>query len=128
MISPTIKIQGRDKVIANLSAFSVRVSMKVEDTIIKFGEQIALDAREKSGFKDKTGLYRKSIRAKYLKKSYTSVISSFYKGRVSRIAHLLEFGTFKSKAYPHLGPALDMNVDLFENAVESVVRQAIGGV
>lgn len=127
MINPTITIRGREKVIARLSAFDVRVASKVEDTVIKYGQLIAKDAKKIAGFKDRTGLYRRSLKSKYFKNSYTAVISSFYKGRVSRIAHLLEFGTVKTKAYPHLSPALEMNVQTYEREIQAVARSAIGG-
>jgi HK97 gp10 family phage protein len=127
MINPEIKIYGKEKVIARLSAFAGKTAEKVEATTKKFGRKIANSAKKFAAFKDRTGIYRKSIKSKYKQNEFTAYISSFYRGRVSRLAHLLEFGTRHSRAFPHLGPALEQNAGDYERAIVSVVQGAIQG-
>ena len=127
------QIIGDKQLLANLNALAPKVKKRIMKPAMRKGGQV-IAKRAKLKVKKRSGLLRKSIKAKSTKNGNGRIfvdpkVEGEYKGKKvkpSKYAHLVEFGTRTAKAHPFLRPALNEGKDDAFKAVTAEAQKQFG--
>ncbi len=126
------KVVGVDRIIQNLGKLEKNAEANLEDLVRLSLREIVVEAKSRAPVSkatslrrigQRTGEYRDSIASRSDKLS--GYAAPLRKGnRVHPLGHLLEFGTVKMTAKPHLFPAFEMVRGTLGQRISEAVRKA----
>ncbi len=105
---PTVVVRGIKALDKSMQEFDKMVHDECRETLKTTIKQVAADAKANAP-KD-TGSYRNSIKAAMSRRGLIGWAYAAKDAEASKrgyLGHLLEYGTVKTPAQPHFGPALD---------------------
>lgn len=125
----SVIVKGLQELSRHFSKFNNEIHREVKNVLKEAVKEVAETAKALAPVDE--GLYKKSIKFAVAK---SGLIAWAYAGRKTEtskrgyLGHLLEYGTVKNKAQPHMNPALDKAKFTFgqklERAIGSVRGQA----
>lgn len=129
MARARVRVVDPERVAKSLKRLALNAQAGLEDMIKRSLQTIAVRARKLAP--QATGAYRRSIRVK-MASPLTGFVAPFVgtRGRIRRIAHLLEHGTAPrgrhpgTPAQPHLFPAFESVRAVMEPRIREALRQA----
>ena len=125
-MSRTIKIDQLAEAIGEeLEEYSTLTAVSMKAAVTKAGNSVRKDIGANAPVK--SGRYAKSWRTKKTRESSTKLEVTVYSPTRYMLAHLLEHGHAKRgggrvKAIPHIAPAEEMGIELFEGLVEQALK------
>lgn len=122
-----VVVKGLNELSKQLRQFNAEMHAELKSTLAAAAKEVATDAKENAP--SDTGEYKKTIKFAVAK---SGMIAWAYAGRNVEgskrgyLGHLLEYGTVKTKAQPHFGPALDKVKTNFGHRLEQAVARIRG--
>lgn len=123
-----------DRVVKEVDGGCKKFMRKVTREVAAGAKRAAPVGRGSIFFNEETGQdevahYRDSIKWTMSRNGLYGWAYAGKKGKTKRgyLGHLLEYGTVKTKAYPHFGPALDRVKAQFEPGLKAVIAAVKGG-
>ena len=121
-----VTVTGLDPVVASLEQVEVRLIANLRKAVQVTCGKVKESARSRiTGYKHLPAYpYSITYDTKYLGLSVEGEIGPDKSRKQGPLGNIVEFGTSNNAPIPHLGPALDENVDDFLRGVEIAVEQA----
>lgn len=113
-----LKIKGIDDALATFSRFDKQTRVAVRDTVKKSATRIRNVERQR--VRVNKGVMQKSIRVTYSSDGFSAEV-----GPRSSFAHLIEFGTVHSPAFPFVTPTAEEEGVKFGSEMESALKQVV---
>ena len=122
-----VMVKGLQELNRQFTKFGNDMHRELKGEIKQAIKEVATDA--KANAPADTGEYKRSIKFAVAKSGLIAWAYAGRKGEGSKrgyLGHLLEYGTVKTKAYPHFGPALDKVKSGFGKRLERAVGRIRG--
>jgi HK97 gp10 family phage protein len=129
---PSVHVKGLKELSKQFDNFNKEMHKELKDTMKEAVKEVAADA--KANAPEDTGEYKRSITSRVSKTGLVGwALASRRKMSDDKsvsnrgyLGHLLEYGTVKTKAQPHFGPALDKVKAKFGRMLENAIRRVKG--
>jgi HK97 gp10 family phage protein len=129
---PSVHVKGLKELQKQFETFNKEMHQELKSTMKEAVKEVAADAKQNAP--EDSGEYKRSITSRVSK---TGLVGWALASRRAMkdgqetsnrgyLGHLLEYGTFKNKAQPHFGPALDKVKAKFGRMLENAIRRVKG--
>jgi hypothetical protein len=123
----TVDVTGISAVVTDLEAFQIRFMVNARKAVQVTSKKIKADAQNRIKGHKYLPAYPYSITydTKFIADGVEGEIGPD-KGRAQGpLGNIIEYGTSKNAPIPHLGPALDANIDDLVRGIDIAVSQAL---
>ena len=123
----SVLVKGMRELSRQFAKFNNEMHSELKGVLKQAVKEVAVDA--KANAPSDTGAYKQSITFAVSKSGLIAWAYASRKGEGSKrgyLGHLLEYGTVKTAAQPHFGPALDKVKTDFGARLERAVRSIRG--